>query len=85
MVPVALKRIEQPLRFEVGLADLFDPALPGSDEMGGVTELTDQLRPDFQHQQVVLAGFDRSHHHEVGALAGWLLDLLRPRLSVDAE
>jgi KDO2-lipid IV(A) lauroyltransferase len=40
MLITYVKRLQQPLRFEVGLADLFDPALPGSDEMGGVTELT---------------------------------------------
>ncbi len=34
------RRLDQPMRFEVGLADVYDPAQPGEEDLGGVTELT---------------------------------------------
>ncbi|MEX2173607.1 MAG: lipid A biosynthesis acyltransferase [Pirellulaceae bacterium] len=40
MLVTYVRRQSRPLRFEIGLADAFDPALPGQDDLCGVTELT---------------------------------------------
>jgi len=40
MLVSGVRRLDRPLRFEVRLADLYDPAQPGDEELGGVTELT---------------------------------------------
>jgi len=40
MLVSGVRRLDRPLRFEVRLADMYDPAQPGDDELGGVTELT---------------------------------------------
>jgi KDO2-lipid IV(A) lauroyltransferase len=39
MLISSVRRLK-PMRFEVRLAELYDPAQPGEDELGGVTELT---------------------------------------------
>lgn len=40
MLVTYVRRTGRPMRFEVGLADCYDPAQPGEDDLGGVTELT---------------------------------------------
>ena len=40
MLVTYVKRLHKPMRFEVGLADAFDPAAPGGDDLAGVSELT---------------------------------------------
>jgi KDO2-lipid IV(A) lauroyltransferase len=40
MLVTYVKRLDRPLSFEVGLADSFDPAQPGGEDLSGVTELT---------------------------------------------
>jgi len=53
MLISAVRRLERPMRFEVRLADLYDPALP-DDELGGVTELT-QWYNDVLEDEIRLA------------------------------
>ncbi|HEX5102784.1 MAG TPA: lipid A biosynthesis acyltransferase [Pirellulaceae bacterium] len=40
MLVTYVRRTGKPLHFEVGLADAYDPAEPGGDDLAGVTELT---------------------------------------------
>lgn len=40
MLVTYVKRSDRPMKFEIGLADYFDPTLPGGDDLAGVTELT---------------------------------------------
>ena len=35
-----VRRLARPMHFEVGLADVYDPARPGEEDLSGVTELT---------------------------------------------
>jgi Kdo2-lipid IVA lauroyltransferase/acyltransferase len=39
MLVTYVKRIGPAMKFEIGLADYYDPALPGRDDLAGVTEL----------------------------------------------
>ena len=40
MSVIYIKRVGGPMHLEIGVADRFDPAVPGNDELRGVTELT---------------------------------------------
>ena len=40
MLVTYVKRLGQPMRFEIGMTDYYDPAQPGETDLGGVTELT---------------------------------------------
>jgi KDO2-lipid IV(A) lauroyltransferase len=40
MLVTYVRRTGAAMRFEVGLADCYDPAQPGEEDLGGVTELT---------------------------------------------
>jgi KDO2-lipid IV(A) lauroyltransferase len=40
MLVTYVRRTARPMRFEIGLADYYDPAEPGGDDLAGVSELT---------------------------------------------
>jgi Kdo2-lipid IVA lauroyltransferase/acyltransferase len=54
MLVSGIRRLDKPMRFEVRLADLYDPAQPGNEELGGVTELT-QWYNDVLEDEIRLA------------------------------
>ncbi len=54
MFITGVRRLDRPLWFEVRLADLYDPAQSGDDELGGVTELT-QWYNDVLEDEIRLA------------------------------
>jgi Kdo2-lipid IVA lauroyltransferase/acyltransferase len=54
MLVSGIRRLDQPMRFEVRLAEVYDPAEPGNEELGGVTELT-QWYNDVLEDEIRLA------------------------------